>query len=163
MKIIKKQMRIIPSILVMLEKESPSISMSFASVPSTTAANRLNGISFITVFFFAVRGYIIAARPSIKSMFAMLLPKIFPIAISVFPFMLANILTINSGADVPKATMVRPITMFEIFNFFATDADPLTNKSAPFISIKKPTMNNAYVIIEFVYDVYMARSLLQKF
>ena len=48
----------------------------------------------------------------------MLEPTTLPIAISVFPLMLANRLTINSGEDVPNDTMVSPITMLEMLYFW---------------------------------------------
>ena len=80
---------------------------------------------------------------------AMLLPKMFPMAISVFPLALAKIFTINSGAEVPKATIVRPITMAEILNFLAIEEAPSIKKSAPLMRMKKPMMNKIYVIKGF--------------
>lgn len=71
----------------------------------------------------------------------MLLPSTFPIAISVLPDMLAKMLTISSGAEVPNATMVKPITIDEILSFLAIEDDPSTSKSAPLISKTKPRMN----------------------
>ena len=76
--------------------------------------------------------------PSINRMLAMLLPKIFPIAISVLPFADAKILTMNSGADVPKETIVNPITMGEIFRLFAIEEAPSTRRPAPFIRSTNP-------------------------
>jgi len=48
----------------------------------------------------------------------------------------------NSGADVPKATIVNPITVVGILKFFAKDEAPSTKKSAHFISIINPTTDN---------------------
>ena len=79
--------------------------------------------------------------PRIRSIFAILLPKIFPIAISVLPFILAKIFTKSSGIEVPKATIVKPMTMFEIFNLLAIEAEPSTNRLAPLTKTKKPTIN----------------------
>ena len=71
----------------------------------------------------------------------MLEPTTLPIAISVFPLMLANRLTINSGEDVPNDTMVSPITMLEMLYFLAIAAEPSTNRSAPFINNTNPIAN----------------------
>ena len=43
-------------------------------------------------------------------MFKVLLPTIFPIVISAFPLAAAVRLTAASGAEVPMATIVKPIT-----------------------------------------------------
>ena len=40
------------------------------------------------------------------------------------------------------ATIVSPITIAGTLNFFAIEAAPSTNKSAPFISKKKPTIKS---------------------
>ena len=53
-------------------------------------------------------------------------PITLPIAISVFPEILARIETINSGILVPTATIVSPIMAWDIQNFFAIDTDPST-------------------------------------
>jgi hypothetical protein len=55
------------------------------------------------------------------------------------PCTLANTFTNNSGVDVPKATIVKPIIMLEILNFRAIDEAPSTNIPAPFIRATKPT------------------------
>ena len=57
----------------------------------------------------AINGYAIAVKPMIRPIFAMLLPIIFPIDIPGLPVRTANKLTINSGREVPKATIVKPI------------------------------------------------------
>jgi hypothetical protein len=48
----------------------------------------------------------------------------------------------SSGADVPKATIVRPITDAGIFKFLAKDEAPSTKKSAHFIRIKNPATDS---------------------
>ena len=72
----------------------------------------------------------------------MLDPTTLPIAISVLPFILAIKLTINSGVEVPKATIVSPITILDILYFLASEADPSTKKSAPFINKTKPKIKS---------------------
>ena len=50
----------------------------------------------------------------VNKIFAILLPITFPIEISKCPFIVDVKLTINSGNDVPIATIVNPITSSEI-------------------------------------------------
>lgn len=83
-------------------------------------------------------GHIIAVTPRIIRMFAMLLPKILPNASCELPEKLAMRLTSNSGKDVPKETMVRPITMSVILYRLPMEEAPSTNKSAPFTRTTKP-------------------------
>ena len=58
----------------------------------------------------------IAVPPKIKPKLKILEPTTLPIDISVWPVSAALMVTANSGADVPKATTVNPITQSEIFN-----------------------------------------------
>ena len=55
----------------------------------------------------------------------------FPTAISPCPDKDAFRLTTNSGALVPNATIVRPITRFDIFAFRAISVLPFTSQPAP--------------------------------
>jgi hypothetical protein len=71
----------------------------------------------------------------------MLLPIIFPRAISGFLSADAKTLTTSSGAEVPNATIVSPITMFGIFNFFAREDALSISKFAPRINGTKPAMS----------------------
>jgi len=77
----------------------------------------------------------------------MLLPKIFPIARSAAPEVLANKFTTNSGIDVPNATIVRPITIAGTFHLFAREEAHSTSKSAPLMSAKNQTTKRIYVSI----------------
>ena len=63
-------------------------------------------------------------------------PTTLPIEISVWPVIAALIVTANSGAYVPNATTVRPITRSEIFREWAISAADSTSQSAPFQSIR---------------------------
>ncbi len=49
--------------------------------------------------------------PRIKSILKMLLPIMFPMAMEFSFFLMATMEATSSGSDVPKATMVRPITV----------------------------------------------------
>lgn len=105
-------------------------------------ANKPKGISFLTVFIFAVNGNITADTHKISKIFAILLPTIFPIAKSVFPDKLEKIFTTSSGMEVQKDTIVSPMTILEILNLLAMDDAPSTNKSAPLIKMINPKTNN---------------------
>ena len=86
-----------------------------------------------------------AAMPKINKVLEILDPIIFPKDMSEFPFMLAKTETINSGAEVPKATIVKPITKLEMPNFLAIDEEPSINISAPFIKKIKPNIKKTIV------------------
>lgn len=75
-----------------------------------------------------------------RRIFAILLPTTFPRAISLFSCILAKRLTISSGIEVPKATIVRPITRLEMPSFFASEEAPRTRISAQPIRIARPNM-----------------------
>ena len=65
-----------------------------------------------------------AVHPTIIRMLNMLEPTTFPIAISELPLTADMTLMTSSGAEVPKATIVRPITRSEIRKRLATAAAP---------------------------------------
>jgi hypothetical protein len=94
------------------------------------------------VFLWTTRGYIRPEIPRIKKRLKLLLPITLPNEASLRPFTAEIELTTNSGADVPNATTVKPMAIFEILNFLAMDDEPFTRKSAPFISTTKPTRSN---------------------
>ena len=54
-------------------------------------------------------GRINAESPMTNNMLNILLPTIFPMAMSAFPFLAAITLVTSSGSDVPNATIVSPI------------------------------------------------------
>ena len=91
-------------------------------------------------------GFIIAEIPRISKILAMLLPNTLPMANSELPLKLAKIFTSNSGREVPKETMVRPITMGGQPNRLPIEEAPSTSISAPLIRITKPTTNKTYTI-----------------
>mgnify|MGYP006974352277 CR=1 FL=1 len=71
----------------------------------------MKGISTFIVDFATRSGVITEDIPKIIRMLRILLPTIFPIVISALPPHAAVILTAASGALVPIATIVRPITI----------------------------------------------------
>jgi hypothetical protein len=104
---------------------------SFEIIKTTIADKKHSGISSQVVFDFTDKGNIIADMPNIAKILNILLPTIFPIVISEFFDIDANTFTINSGAEVPNATIVKPITIFGILCFFANEDALSTNKFAP--------------------------------
>lgn len=66
--------------------------------------------------------------------------------IPVAPLRLELTFTTNSGAEVPKATIVSPITISEIQNFLASEEEPSTSKSAPLIRNTNPRIKSRSVI-----------------
>ena len=73
-------------------------------------------------------------NPKIKPRLNILEPKTLPTAISGLPSNAALIDTANSGAEVPIATIVKPITKSETPNFCASLLAESTSHSAPFQS-----------------------------
>ena len=110
-----------------------------ATKPTNKSATMEKGISLLKVLCLTFIGYINEVIPKINKIFAIFEPKIFPTAISEASFELASMLTRSSGILVPIETIVRPTTRSEILFFFAIQDEPITNQSAPFISIRKPT------------------------
>ena len=95
---------IIPVTLVILPPTVPQVMKSIVE-------KIINGISILTVSLFTLRTVITEVIPRISRIFMILLPSTFPMDIPLFPLNAALILTAASGALVPIATMVRPITI----------------------------------------------------
>ena len=112
--------------------EAPlSSSTSFAITSSTTDDNMQRGISFRSVLRVITIGATREVQPTINRILKILLPTTFPIAMSELPFIADDMLTVSSGVEVPKATMVRPITMDGILNRLAMEAAPSVSPFAP--------------------------------
>ena len=130
--------------------------MSLAKKAKTNDDKITNGISLLIVPSPTFIGKTKAVQPIIIRILKILLPTTLPIAISALPLMDDNKLMTNSGADVPKATMVKPITKSEIRNFFATAAEPSVNALAPIrISANPPIKqikSNMYFILNYTFS-----------
>ena len=87
-------------------------------------ARMQRGISLSNVFLVRMMGAKKAVQPTIISVLNILLPTTLPIEISALPFRADEIDTANSGADVPKATTVKPITKSDTLSFLASDDAP---------------------------------------
>ena len=77
-----------------------------------------------------------------KARLNILLPTTFVIAMSEFPFIVAIKLTPSSGALVPNATTVNPITRGETPKEEANFEELLTTASPPITRSSKPTIDN---------------------
>ena len=97
-----------------------------------------SGSSFETVSFLTLMGRMTAAMPIKSRTLMILLPMTLPIRISVLPLIKDEKDTANSGAPVPKATIVRPMRSLLTLKLEATDEAPSTSQSAPLISKMKP-------------------------
>jgi hypothetical protein len=120
-----KERKIAPSILVI----SPLFPMKNKNIINNTIANNSIQISIIRV---SVTGKfdIDQVIPKTKRILKILLQTIFPIAISDCFFSDATIDVTSSGADVPKATIVRPIIDSGTSNESAIFLAEPTRKSA---------------------------------
>ena len=78
----------------------------------------------------------------------MLLPTTLPTAKPGAPSKAERMEISNSGAEVPKATMVSPIIKWGIFRRTARDTAPRTNASPPIMSIASPAIRKRYDIEE---------------
>ena len=82
-----------------------------------------------------------AAIPIRRRMLIILLPMTLPRSISVVPEARDEIETASSGAPVPKATIVRPISCLLTLKCEATEEAPETSQSAPLIKRRKPIIS----------------------
>lgn len=119
----------------------PFIWLSKNRTTKTEVIRICRGNSFLTVFCFTVKLLIKTATPSMSRPLVMLLPITFPNTISVLPTDRAFRETANSGALVPKATMVKPISILDTLKFWAVEEAPSTKMSAPLINRTKPIIN----------------------
>lgn len=134
----KKSTQMRPSLLVIQFSVAPEIVVSRKRKTSPTVVSRRSGSSFEMVFRLILIGLIKAATPIKSRILMMLLPMTLPRSISVLPSTIDVMETASSGAPVPKATIVRPISCFDILKLEATLDAPSTSQSAPLIKITKP-------------------------
>ena len=113
---------------------------------NTIEASTQRGISLLNVPFVTLIGTIAAVQPTIIKALNILLPTTLPIAISELPFKADTTLTVNSGAEVPNATIVSPITKLEILKRLATEAAPSVKALAPTKISSKPPISNTISI-----------------
>ena len=103
-------------------------------------ATTANGISFLTVVFDTTIGATSAEQPTMSMVLNMFEPITLPTARSDVPFKADTRLTKSSGADVPAATIVRPITISGTRIPRAKDEAPSVRRSAPQSTRATPTI-----------------------
>ena len=81
-------------------------------------------------------------RPIIQRVLKILEPTTFPTDMSAFPAIAPVRLTTSSGQDVPKPTIVRPMTNSLTRKRRAMEEAPSTRESAPKTIRQRPTMRN---------------------
>jgi hypothetical protein len=99
---------------------------------------RRMGMSRLIMRCSMVNDPIAADRPRTNKILKVLLPTTLPIATSELPDNAPCTDTANSGALVPKATTVSPMTIGAIPNRVATEDAPFTNHSAPNVRHTNP-------------------------
>src|SRR5699024_8282872 len=87
--------------------------------------------------------------------FKILLPTLLPMEISELPLIAAIILTVASGALVPKATIFKPTSNGEISIKWAIADAPSTKKSAPFINKTNPITSNISAMIYLLCFLFL--------
>ena len=116
--------------------------LSRPKIKASAAKKTITGQSILSTFLFTAMGNMIAVMASTSPKLAMLDPTTFPMAMSGFPLRADFMLTISSGALVPKETTVNPTTIGSMFNLRAIPEAPFTNRSPPNISTASPKMSN---------------------
>ena len=132
----------------------PDAQMSRANTDRTMLASRHRGMSLCAVDFEMMIGVMAADAPAITNVLNRLLPTML-LALSAVAEasaeMLATKLTMNSGSDVPKATIVRPMTISEMPKRAASPTAPSVSLSAPTRTSAAPiTVYNMYTNINYL-------------
>ena len=126
--------------LIILPEIDHRLKPSTHRMISSTDARTVKGMSLVTVVREMLMGATIAVTPTMSSVFIVLLPTTLPTARSGVPFRAEATLTKSSGADVPAATIVSPITISEMFIRRASEDAPSVRRSAPHSTSVMPTM-----------------------
>jgi hypothetical protein len=113
------------------------------------------GISRLTTEGSLLIGLNIADNPRTRAMLHILLPTTLPTAIMLLAWIEEITLTTNSGADVPKATTVKPMTIGVTPRLWAKLEDPFTSHSAPKYSSTNPIKHS--VIKNTIYRISFRR------
>lgn len=112
-----------------MTKNTPSIELTYPSrteMYNNRETPMVVGQSIFKLAEETFTGWIKAVMPSTRARLQMFDPITFPMAMSGLPLMADCKLINNSGAEVPKATMVRPTTRGERCNLRAMLDAPFT-------------------------------------
>ena len=118
-------------------------------IPNTsrrTVTKSVSGMSRLRLASVIATGTMSDVSPRINKVLNMLEPITLPTAISALPWKAPVKLTTSSGQDVPKPTIVRPITNSLTPAFRAIPEAPSTSQSAPRTISPRPTSSNIIVI-----------------
>ena len=132
--------RMMPSerLISLPQRWGESIS-SKQSMKSSIEAPTAKGISFLTVVGWMAIGAMAAEQPTMSSALKIFEPMTLPTAMSGVPLMADIRLTNSSGAEVPAATMVRPMTISGTRIPRASEEAPSVRRSAPHKTRAIPT------------------------
>ena len=145
-KMAKKQSNNRPSTLFRMFSDALSRKTSLAQTSKMIEESMQSGISFLSVLRVMTIGANRAVQPTIINVLKILLPTTLPIAMSALPLRAEETLTVSSGAEVPNATIVSPITIGGIRKRLATEAEPSVNPLAPRrMRISPPIRNNIFI------------------
>ena len=108
-------------------------------------------------------GAMMAERPRMSAVLKMLEPMMLPTAISEFRSAEEMKLTTISGADVPMATMVRPMMNSLMPHLRARPEAPSTMASAPMSTSTRPATNRRISIAIVLQFSFCAAKLQKRF
>ena len=122
-----------------------------------TKADAKNGTNWINGVFFGLNDIPMQETPKIRAMLDIFDPTTAPIAMLSLWFNIDDMPTKISGADVPRATTVKPIVNSLIPSFFAINDELSTNLSAPQIKtareVTRPRKLTKNSMIHFTLDI----------
>ena len=146
---VKNSSRTIPSTRLNMRLDAPSRSGALPIARSTKADRSTSGMSLVIMLRSIFIGANIAVMPIMARTLKMLLPTTLPIASSALPLMADTMLMTSSGADVPKATTVNPMTSSDTPHRFAMLEAPSVNMLAPTNMNANPAIRNTMLSIIF--------------
>ena len=129
----------------------PSRVLFIPKSTSMTEAARVSGMSLLRFSSVIDTGISSAVMPRMKRTLNMLEPITLPMDISALPCMAPVRLTTSSGQDVPKPTIVRPMTNSLTPAFLAIAEAPSTSQSAPRTMSPRPTSSKMIVIADTLF------------
>lgn len=112
---------------------------SHMSAAAKSAKPRSFGISRRMTRGFTAKGATSPVTPKMTVVLVMLEPRALPMPMNALPSSEATRLTRSSGAEVPKPTIVMPMTSVETPRSRAMLAAPVTKRSAAQVSTTRPT------------------------
>ena len=135
-------------LMVLLAKPESPRPTSASRVPviphkkRSRVTTRFTGTSRLLFVRVMSTGAMRAEMPSTKAVLKTLEPTMLPTEISALPCMAPRKLTTISGAEVPMATIDRPITKSLIPSFLAILEEPSTSTSAPMSTSARPEISS---------------------